>query len=98
MIKQQIEQGDKSVKKVVIEESPVGESQSNGDVEKAIKEVQGHSRTVKAQVRARYNIVISGSHPILTWIVTHVSRTIYRHKIGPDRKTLRQRVKGKLFS
>ena len=98
MIKQQVEQGDRSVKKVVIEESPVGESQSNGDVENAIKEVQGHFRTVKAQVQARYKTVISEAHPILTWLVTHVSRTIYRYKIGPDGKTPRQRVKGKLFS
>jgi hypothetical protein len=98
MIKQQVEQGDRSVKKVVIEESPVGESQSNGDVENAIKEVQGHFRTVKAQVQARYNTIISEAHPILTWLVTHVSRTIYRYKIGPDGKTPRQRVKGKLFS
>ena len=98
MIKQQVEQGDRSVKKVVIEESPDSESPSNGNVENAIKEVQGHFRTVKSQVQARYNTVISEAHPILTWLVTHVSRTIYRHKIGPDGKTPRQRVKGKLFS
>ena len=58
MIKQQVEQGDRSVKKVVIEESPVGESQSNGEVENAIKEIQGHFRTVKAQIQARYNLVM----------------------------------------
>ena len=56
MSKQHVEQGGRTVKKVIIEESAVGESQSNGEVENSIKETQGHFRTVKAQLQACYGI------------------------------------------
>lgn len=33
-------QGDTRIKQVIIEESPVGESQSNGEIENEIKQLQ----------------------------------------------------------
>ena len=50
---------------IVPEVSPVGESQSNGDVESAVKQVQGHFRTLRLQLQARNQELISESHCIL---------------------------------
>ena len=43
---------------IIPEESPVGESQSDGEVESAIKQIPGHIRTSRLQVQAHYNFVI----------------------------------------
>ena len=40
---------------VIIENSPVGESQSNGLVEATVKEVQNQIRKLKRSARKRYN-------------------------------------------
>ena len=39
----------------MLELSPVGESQSNGDVESAIKQIQGQFRTVRSHLQSKYN-------------------------------------------
>ena len=46
------------------EESPVGESQSNGQVERAIQTVQGQVRALKSCLEARHNSKILEDHPI----------------------------------
>ena len=56
---------------VMEEESPVGESASNGLVERAIQDVQAQMRTLKLAVEHRYQNRIEDSHPILPWLVKH---------------------------
>ena len=51
---------------VIPEESPVGESQSNGDVEAAVKQVQGQIRTLRLHLQARYQTVLTDDHKIIT--------------------------------
>ena len=63
---------------IVPEVSPVGESQSNGDVESAIKQIQGHFRTLALQLRARYKELIPEDHCILTWLVQRTGYTLNR--------------------
>ena len=43
---------------LVTEESPVGDHQAGGSVERAIKSVQGQVRTMKGSVEGRYDKVI----------------------------------------
>ena len=43
---------------MTLEESPVGESKSNGDIENAIKQVQGHFRTIKNYVERTLGITV----------------------------------------
>ena len=50
---------------VIPEESPVGESESNGDVEAAIKQVQGQVRTMRLLVQSRYNEILNRTLPEL---------------------------------
>ena len=72
---------------IIPEESPVGGSQSNGDVEAAIKQVQGQIRTMRLAVQARYKTVLTDNHQIMTWLVPHAAESLNRYLIGVDGKT-----------
>ena len=82
---------------IVLEESPVKESQSNGEVERAIQEVQGQVRTTKAALESRYENRITEDHPCLPWLVAHSADTLRRFQVHKDGKTAYQRVRGKVF-
>ena len=51
------------------EESPVDESQSNGQVENANQQVQGMVRTYRDALESRYEIKLTGKITILPWII-----------------------------
>ena len=55
---------------MVMEESPVGESESNGMVERAIQEVQGQIRTMRAAWESRYGRRMTGTDQVLPWMVS----------------------------
>lgn len=83
---------------IVSEQSPVGESQSNGDIESAVLEIQGLYRTFRSNLESDYEHKILEDHPFLVWLVSHVSMVGFRHKVGSDGRTPYRRLKGKDFS
>ena len=83
---------------IVPEVPPVGESQSNGVVESAVKQVQGHFRTLRSQLQARYQELIPESHCILAWLMQHSAYTLNRYLKGNAGRTPRQRLKGRMFN
>ena len=80
-----------------VEETPVGESQSNGAVESQVKEIRGMYKTMRSDMETNYRKVIPGDHPIQPWIVRHASTTRFRESIGQDGSTAYSRVKGREF-
>ena len=82
---------------VIPEESPVGESQSNGRVERAVRTVKGQIRTMKEAVDSRFQDRIAGHHPVLSWLPRHAAASIVRYNIGKDGRTAHERWKGKKF-
>ena len=82
---------------IMIEESPVGEHQSNGEVERAIQSVQEMMRTMKLALQSRYKSRIRSDHPILPWLVTHAAMILNLCKVGKDGRTAHERRKGKRF-
>ena len=80
-----------------LEESPVGESQSNGAIENAIQGIQGQFRSMRSDLESCYNRIIPSSHPSRPWLVRHASSTVFREKVGNDGFTAYKRVKGKEF-
>jgi hypothetical protein len=82
---------------IIPEESLVGESQSNGDVESAIKQVQGQIRTLRLNLQARYQEILADNHSVMTWLVPHAADCLNRYLVGTDGKTPRQRLKGRNF-
>ena len=66
------------------ENSPVGDSKSNGLVERAIQTVQGQIRTLRSALEARLGVKIKPTSPVFAWIVTHASAIITLCEVGKD--------------
>jgi len=75
--------------------SPVGESENNEDMEKAVKQVQGQSRTVRSQLQAKYTTKVNEDSEVLAWLMPHAAHVSNRYLVGPDRRTPRLSLKGK---
>ena len=65
----------------MIEESPVGGHQSNGEVERAIQSVQ-ELMTMKLALQSRYKSGIPADHPILPLLVKHAAMIPNLCKVG----------------
>ena len=82
---------------VVPETSPVGDSQSNGLVENAVKEIKGVARTLRHCLCELHNVEVPHGHPVLTWLVQHAAGCINRGQLGPYGQTAYYRWKGGPF-
>ena len=80
-----------------LDDSPVGDSQSNGDVESAVKQVEGQFRTMRSNLETCYKRVIPANHNVMPFLVRHSGGTINRENIGADGMTPYKRLKGKEF-
>ena len=89
-IAKELTAGQGDVKRVMMEESPVGESQSNGLIEAAVKTIEGMFRTLKCHIQSKLKQEISADHPIWPWLTEHVAMLHNRYKIGADGKTPRR--------
>ena len=85
------------IQQIMQEETPVGESQSNGPIENAVGRVQGQYRTMKSDLETQYKGKIPKSHPVIPWLVRHAAMTMNRYGMGEDGMTAYRRLKGKKF-
>ena len=53
----------------MIEHSPVGDSQANGDAERAVRSVQGIARTWKEALEISIGAEVPETHDVMTWLV-----------------------------
>ena len=72
----------------LVEESPVGSSQSNGSIESAICEVEAQIRTGRLALETNFRVKIPIHHPIIPWLVKHSGYLLNRFLIGHDPKCL----------
>ena len=77
------------------ENSPKGESQANGIAERAVQDVEGVLRTLKAALERRLGIRLKASDFIMPWMVEHCGTLINRCRVGVDGMTAYERIKGK---
>ena len=82
---------------VSFEESSVGEHQSNGAIENAIRRVQGQARTLRDALESRIGIRIEGKDNICTWLVRHAAASMNRYQVGSDGRTAHERLRGRKF-
>ena len=82
---------------IVMEESPVGESASNGSIENAVRNVQGQVRSMRDALETRYQIKINGESSCIPWMVRHAANLISRYQVGMDGRTAYERWKGKKY-
>ena len=78
-----------------IENSRVGDSNSNGKIERAIREVKGLVRTMRSALEEKIQDKIRLDSTIVPWLVRHAGYVITRCRIGEDGKTAMQRLKGR---
>ena len=82
---------------VVLEESPVGDHQANGEIEMANQQVQGQFRTMKCGFESRINAKLEGTHPLTPWLLIHAADTLNRYVKGECGRTAYHKVKGRSF-
>ena len=81
-LKQRVKQ--ERPERIVLEESPVKESQANGAIENAIRQVQGQIRATKDCLESRLGAKITGEDTIFPWLVSHAAAKINRYHEGED--------------
>ena len=77
-----------------VEVSPMGDSQAKGDVERAIRTVQGQARTMKSALDNKYNTEFGENHIIIPWLVPYASSAINKFTIDTGGKTAHERCRG----
>ena len=77
------------------ESSPVGSSQSNGFIEKAIRDEEGQVRTIKLDFESHSGGKIPSTHDIAPWLIEYAAVLLNRGQVGADGKTAYERLKGK---
>lgn len=82
---------------LVMEETLVGDSQSGGMFENAVKRMQGNARTYKLAVEQRLGLHIPEDHPIMSWLIRHSTANDNRFHVGKDGMTALRRLRGRNF-
>ena len=83
---------------VRMEESPIGEHESNGEIENAVQRVQGQFRSQKHALEARYGIKIKGEMNIIPWMIRNGAAVVNRYQVGDDGRTPYRRLRGRDFN
>ena len=82
----------------VRETSAVGESQSNGKAEAAVKAVEDQVRVMKGALESRINVRIPSQHPVMKWMVQYAGVLLNKYAIQPDGKTAYHALHGRKAS
>ena len=89
---------DRAVGRTIHESSPVGSSQSNGLIERAIQDAEGQIRTMKLDFESHLGEQILSDHNLIPWLVEYAAVLLNRGQVGQDGKTAYERLKGKAAS
>ena len=81
--------------RMIIENSPVGSSKSNGIVERAIQSVQEMIRTIRSDIEGRWKVKIDATHSIWPCVAEQAGFLLTRFEAGRDGKTAYERLEGK---
>ena len=78
-----------------IDSSAVGDSDSNGTIERAIQDVEGQCRTLRSALESRVKAKIDFSSPVTPWLIRHAGYRITRCRVRPNGRTAFQMMKGR---
>ena len=78
-----------------LENSRVGDSQSNGRVERAIGELGGLIQTYKAGLESRLGVKVTLQHPTVPRLVKHAANVMNCYVVHACRKTSFEHIKGR---
>ena len=91
----EIAQAGQEGRQTLPERPPVGQSQSNGIIERTVGLVAGQARTLKAALEHRIGVKVPPDARILCWLVEFASYLMNRCDVGSDGKTPLQRLHGR---
>ena len=74
--------------------SPVGESQSNGLVERAVRSSKDQIRTLRLALNKRVGCRVPAKHDLMTWTVQHSGELSSKYQVNRDGKTAYEKVWG----
>lgn len=80
--------------KTVPENSPVGDSRSNGRAENTIGRFQGNLRTILSDLEANLGIRVRGGHPLFPWAVKWAGDVMTRYALNASGRTAIQEIRG----
>ena len=78
---------------MVLTNSKQYDSKSNGKIEKAIQEVEGHVRTLKLHTENRIGKTILPDHPVIHWMIEYASELINMFRNVHKKPTLREALR-----
>ena len=81
----------------ILENSPVGDSRANGAAERAVQAVGEQVRVLRKALEDRVGYRLSGTHPVLAWLIEHSADVLSKFLVGDDGKTAYERLKGKKY-
>ena len=81
--------------RVVPEDVPRGESQSNGTAEEAGKTVREYTRVLKEQLEDKANTKLQPGDAITAWMIRWAAMLYSRYAVGKDGRTPYERRRGR---
>ena len=78
-----------------VETSAVGDSDSNGTIERAIQDVEGQVRTLRSALEEKVAMRIRLGTSIVPWLIRHAAYLITRCRVRPSGHTSLQMMKGR---
>ncbi|CAK0798994.1 unnamed protein product, partial [Prorocentrum cordatum] len=82
---------------VILEETPERDSQANGLIESAVRDVKATARTLRFAAQELHGSSIGPNHPVLPWLVRFAGDVITRGPRGADGVTPYQRHTGRVY-
>ena len=81
----------------VLEESPVGDHQANGESENVVMQVKRRQRAIRSSLEAKHGFALDDSDPVLAWSPTFAADQMNRFRVLEDGRTPDQRRTGKTW-
>ena len=81
-----------------VEVRPMGASQANGDVERAVRTVQGQVRTMKSALDSNYKTGFGEIHALIPRFVSYASSVINKFTVDTGGNTAHERCRGRKFN
>ena len=83
---------------IVYEKGPVGDSNANGCIERAIQTIQGQIRAIKDFTERQMGAMMSLDTSVLKWLLRRAAWTLTTFHVGSDGMIAHQRIRGKVFN
>ena len=86
------------IDETLLENSPVGDSRSNGIVERAVQSVAEQIRVLRAALEAKLKAKVPVIHPVICWLIEHSADALNEYQKGDGGRTAYHRLSSKIWN